>query len=163
MRVVGAVLAGAVVLGLGACGGGDEAAEGSTAGGDAATAAPAGGGGSGGPNLRPGLWKTVTTVPGVGPSSSENCVRSGPEAKPLTGFEGTENCGEVRVTKEGAAWVTRATCAANESTPGGTVESRSTGDFQSSYATELIMRTAGSQGPQGEMRIQMVSTRTGDC
>ena len=170
IRVVGAVLAGAAMLGLGACNqsGGEEAAAGadataaadSSAAASATAAAPASdAGAAGGPTLRPGLWRNVVTDPTGGTSTNETCVRAGGDSKPVSGLEGATNCGNPATTREGGAWVTRATCSAGEGTPGGTVETRTTGDFQSRYTVDAVMRMTG--GP--EMKFRVESTRVGDC
>ena len=113
--------------------------------------------------LRPGLWRTVITGPVGEPETQEKCVTAADAqemaANPFTGMDGTEGCGDVKVSREGGALVARASCAAGGATS--TLESRATGDFQNRYVADITMRVGGPQ--PSEMRFKMDSTRVGAC
>lgn len=136
----------------------DAAPQASAAAGD--SAAPASSGPAAMPATRPGMWRTVSTSSLMPPATSEDCITAEESqqmaADPAASVKGM-SCQDFKVTREGAATVLRARCAAENGTSD--LELRVTGDFENRRNMVMIMRGEG----QPETRFNMESTRIGAC
>ena len=174
MRAISVLLAGAA-LALAACGDkgdGDKSAAAADSGAGAAGSAPSGGGGEATtadaakamvPRVRPGKWMIATTLPGGQAAPAyEACIT---EEKADEGVwdpkQNGAGCQEFRARKQGDAVVMNAVCTSAEGKM--TMNTRITGDFQTVYAVETVMKQEPAPPGGGEVRIGMRATYAGPC
>lgn len=113
---------------------------------------------TGAPRQRPGLWRVTTVMEGIGSQTQDQCVTPEEAASAaLVSPQGMDGCAAPQIRRDGAAWVATSVCGTGEARS--EVITRVTGDFQSSMAANVEMRTAGAT----TMRMQATGTYVGPC
>jgi hypothetical protein len=174
MRVLRVMCVGAAVLALGACDrngegdGADAAGDSSSPAANAPARRPAEATTAEAakamvPKVKPGKWMISTTLPGGATAPAyAACIT---EEKANEGVwdpkQNGAGCQEFRARREGDAVVMRGVCTSPEGKM--TMESRLSGDFQTSYTVETSMKQEPAPPGGGEIRMTMKATYAGPC
>ena len=174
MRVMSVMLAGAM-LALAACG--DQGGgEGAAAGGEAAGAAPAARSGGGavtveqikemGAKRKAGKWRMSMGMAGAPAMPPQEICITPEQLAEQQAWDPNQaggGCPDFKVRRQGEAFVTTATCP---SEGGGStyMEQRITGDFESAYRVDMLIRqTPAPAGQPGEVRNFLDMQYLGPC
>lgn len=165
MRVLAIAATTVAALTLAACGQGGDATEADGAAPADATASTTA------PELQapaPGKWRVSSQMasgPGAGMAmpATEMCITAADTAAAQQAqLPPGADCQNPTVRKEGNTTISNVQCTANGSTV--VVDSRTTGDMNTKYTTEMTTRTTPEPAPgMGEVKMTITAERIGDC
>jgi hypothetical protein len=118
------------------------------------------------PSLKPGRWRTTTTVAGAAaqPAPTVACIADKAQKANVAMAErlGQLSCSERWVRQEGDAIVSRAVCEVDGATQ--TYETRATGDFSTDFFINSVVTRDPPQSDGGaEFRTTVHSRWMGEC
>lgn len=115
------------------------------------------------PKPKVGKWKMTMNIAGApGPQSIEVCYTQKmlDEMQGMAGDMPNTECGKASVTREGAAWVTKVSCASGGRQS--TVITRAQGDFDRRYTVDMSM-TSDPPDPGGSVSTTTTAEYLGPC